>query len=150
MNWLCYRMREKRRKGCHSIYDLRVHLVWVTKYRYKVLIDKISRRIRELVRQTCEAKDIRIIRGHVSTDHIHLYVSYPPTLSVSEMMKAIKGRASRKIQQEFPELGKRYWGKHFWAIGYAAFSAGEVTDKVIREYVANHLEDDDGTFTVAS
>ena len=136
------------RKGCHSVYDLRVHLVWVTKYRYKILVGKIAMRIRELIRQTCEANDIRVIRGHVSKDHVHLYVSVPPTVSVSEMMKLIKGRSSRKIQQEFPELCKKYWGKHFWAIGYAAFSAGEVTDKVIREYVSNHSEDE-GTFTVA-
>ena len=69
---------------------------------------------------------------------MHLYVSYPPKLSVSEMMRRIKGRTSRKIQDEFPQLHKQYWGKHFWAIGYAAFSAGHITDEMIQEYLDNH------------
>jgi len=130
------------------VHDMRVHLVWVTKYRYKVLINRIAHRIRDLIRQTCESKDIQIIRGHVSLDHVHLFISYPPKLCVSEIVKALKGRSSVKIQQEYPELGKRYWGNHFWAIGYAAFSAGEVTDKIIKEYIANHMNDQGENFTV--
>ena len=73
-----------------------------------------------------------IIKGRVSKNHVHLYLSYPPKLSVSEMMALLKGRSSRRIQQEFPQLSKRYWGKHFWAIGYGAFSSGYVTDAMIR------------------
>jgi len=84
----------------------------------------------------------------VSKDHVHLYISYPPKLSVSDIVKALKGRSSRKIQQEFPHLQKQYWGRHFWAIGYAAFSSGHVTDEIIQEYIkhhenhANHNDDD--------
>lgn len=136
------------RKSSHSVHDLRVHLVWVTKYRYKVLVDRVGLRIRELIRQTCEANDIQIIRGHVSKDHVHLYISYPPTISISEILKLLKGRSSRLIQQEFPQLGKQYWGKHFWAIGYAAFSSGEVTDEMIREYIKKHGNDPECNFTV--
>ena len=69
---------------------------------------------------------------------VHLYVSYRPKLSVSEMMRLLKGRSSRKVQQEFPQLSKQYWGKHFWGIGYGAFSSGHVTDAMIREYLDNH------------
>ena len=105
-------MRPKR-TATHSVYDLKVHLVWITKYRYKVLTREVGERIRELIRQTCDALDIEIIQGLVSKDHVHLYVSYPPKLSVSDMVKRFKGRTSRKIQQEFPHLSKRYWGKHF-------------------------------------
>ena len=130
-------MRPKR-KATHSVYDLKVHLVWITKYRYKVLTREVGERIRELIRQTCDAQDIEIIQGVVSKDHVHLYVSYPPKLSVSDMVKRFKGRTSRKIQQEFPHLSKRYWGKHFWAVGYAAFSSGHVTDDIIKEYIKHH------------
>ena len=137
-----------RRKGSHTVHDVKVHLVWVTKYRYKVLIDQIARRVRELIRQTCEVKDIRIIRGHVSPDHVHLFISYPPKLCISEIVKALKGRSSVKIQLEYPEIGKRYWGKHFWAIGYAAFSSGEVTEEIIKEYISNHVNDEKENFTV--
>ncbi|SCA62947.1 hypothetical protein SCG7086_AG_00100 [Chlamydiales bacterium SCGC AG-110-P3] len=85
------------RKSSHCVFDTRVHLVWITKYRYKVLTGRIAHRIRELIRQVCESKDIQILRGHVSADHIHLYVSFPPSLSISDMVKILKGRSSRKI-----------------------------------------------------
>lgn len=76
--------------------------------------------------------------------------TYPPKLSVSEIVKRLKGRSSRRIQDEFPQLGKLYWGKHFWAIGYAAFSSGQITDEMIKEYIKHHMEhpqhkDDDFT-----
>ena len=135
------------RKGSHSTHDLKVHLVWCTKYRHKALQQDVACRIRDLLRQICEANDIQIVKGHVSKDHIHLYVSSPPKLSVSEMIKRLKGRSSKMIQAEFPELGAKFWGRHFWGIGYAAFSSGTVTDQTIQEYLERHIDKDDG-FTV--
>ena len=135
------------RKGSHSTHDLKVHLVWCTKYRHKALQQDVACRIRDLLRQICEANDIQIVKGHVSKDHIHLYVSYPPKLSASEMIKRLKGRSSKMIQAEFPELGAKFWGRHFWGIGYAAFSSGTVTDQTIQEYLERHIDKDDG-FTV--
>tara|TARA_Y100001001_G_C7865675_1_gene259388 strand:- start:143 stop:532 length:390 start_codon:yes stop_codon:yes gene_type:complete len=126
---------------------LKVHLVWCTKYRHKALQQDVACRIRDLLRQICEANDIQIVKGHVSKDHIHLYVSYPPKLSVSEMIKRLKGRSSKMIQAEFPEVGAKFWGRHFWGIGYAAFSSGTVTDQTIQEYLERHIDKDDG-FTV--
>ena len=126
------------RKSSHTVHDLKVHLVWITKYRYEVLTKEVGYRIRELIRQVCSQNDIQIIRGVVSKDHVHLYISYPPKYSVSDLIKWFKGRSSRKIQEEFPQLGKRYWGKHFWGIGYAAFSSGHVTDEMIQEYLKHH------------
>ncbi|BCD92324.1 hypothetical protein fh0823_24630 [Francisella halioticida] len=86
----------------------------------------------------------------MSKDHVHLYVSYPPHVSISNMVKRIKGMTSRKIQQEHPELNQRYWGKHFWAVGYGCFSSGEVTDKIIQNYLENHdiKYDSDDNFIV--
>ena len=126
---------------------MKVDLVWCTKYRHKALQQDVACRIRDLLRQICEANDIQIVKGHVSKDHIHLYVSYPPKLSVSEMIKRLKGRSSKMIQAEFPEVGAKFWGRHFWGIGYAAFSSGTVTDQTIREYLERHIDKDDG-FTV--
>ncbi len=128
------------RKSTHTVHDLKVHLVWITKYRYKVLSKQVGVRIRDIIRQTCEVNDIEIIQGRVSKNHIHLYVSYPPKLSVSEIVRRLKGRSSKKIREEFPQLGKKYRGKHFWGIGYAAFSSGHVTDEMIREYLKHHDE----------
>ena len=131
-------MSRHKRKGSHTVYDLRVHLVWITKYRYPVLTGKVGLRVRELIRQFCDASDIRILKGRVSKDHIHLYISYSPKWSVSDLIKRIKGRTSRKVQEEFKNLSKTYWGKHFWAVGYGAFSSGHVNDAVIQAYLDNH------------
>ena len=143
-------MSRVKRKASHTVYDMRVHLVWITKYRYKVLKGSIGIRIRELIRQYCCENDIYILKCVVSKDHVHLYISYPPHVSVSNMVKRIKGMTSRKIQQEYPELNQRYWGKHFWAVGYGCFSAGEVNDKIIQNYLNNHdtKYDSDDNFVV--
>ena len=139
------------RKSPHTVYDLKVHLIWITKYRYQVLTKDVGIRAREIIRQVCDQNDVNIISGVVSKDHVHLYISYPPKHSVSDLVKWLKGRSSKKLQDEFPQLGKRYWGKHFWAIGYAAFSSGHVTDDMIKEYIAeheNHPNHNDDAFKV--
>ena len=76
----------------------------------------------------------------MSKDHVHLLVSAPPNWSVSNIMKRIKGRSSIKLFQEFPELKKRYLGQHFWARGYFCVTAGELTEKMISEYLSHHFE----------
>ena len=107
----------------------------------KVLTKEVGVRTREIIRQACNKNGIQIIKGRVSKDHVHLYISYPPKLSVSDMVQIFQGRSSRKIQDEFPQLGKVYWGKYFWAIGYAAFSSGHVTDD-------NHPNHNDDEFRI--
>lgn len=126
------------REGTHTVHDLTVHPVRITKYRYTVLTQDIGIRLREIIRQVCDAHDIHIIRGRVSKDHVHIYVTYPPELSVGETVRLMKGGSSRKIREEFPQPGKRYRGKHFRGIGYAAFSSGHVTDAMIQEYLGKH------------
>ena len=99
------------RYGSHTVFQIEYHFVWVTKYRYQVLKGDVAERVRELVRQTFEAFEIRIIRGVVSKDHVHILVSAPPTLAPSEIMRWIKGRTSSYLFEEFPHLKKRYWGR---------------------------------------
>ena len=131
---------EVNRKGSHSIHQLQVHLVWSTKYRYKVLKGDVQLRCRDLIRQTCNALDVQILKGVVSKDHVHLHLSYPPKLSISDLVKRLKGRSSRKILQEFPYLKKHYWGGHFWGIGYGSWSVGNVTDEVLQNYLNHHKD----------
>ena len=109
------------RKGSHSVHQLHAHIVWSTKYRYAVLCGDIQVRCRELIRQTCDTLDIQILKGVVSKDHIHLHVSYPPKLSVSDMLKRLKGRSAKLLLEEYSELKKRYWGGHLWGIGYGVW-----------------------------
>ena len=116
------------RKTAHSVYDIKYHVVWITKYRKKALKGQVGLRLRELVRQICAANDIIIMSGSVQSDHVHLLVSVPPKMSVSKLMQLMKGRTSRKLLQEFEELNRQFWGKHLWARGYFAASTGNVTD----------------------
>lgn len=123
------------RAGSHSRYELKVHLVWITKYRKRILSGDISLRLRELIREICQANDVVIIKGHVSWDHLHLLVSYPPILPVSKLVQYLKGKTSRQLLQEYGSLRKAFWGQHLWARGYFAASVGTVTDEVVKEYI---------------
>jgi len=129
------------RKGPHTVYDIQYHFVWVTKYRYHVLRGPVAERARELIRQSCMSRDIRILRGHVSKDHVHLLVSCPPSLSPAKVMQYLKGRSSKMLQDEFPHLKKRYWGRHLWARGYFCATVGAVTEELIQEYIEKHDEE---------
>ena len=128
------------RKGSHSVHQLHVHLVWSTKYRYSVLSGEVQIRCRELLRQTCDSLDVRVLKGVVSKDHIHLHVGYGPSLSVSDLVRRLKGRSARKLMEEFTELRRRYYGGHFWGIGYGAWSTGNMTDEMIQSYLEHHKE----------
>jgi len=128
------------RYGSHTVYNIEYHFVWVTKYRYQVLNGDVSLRVRELVRQTCEAFEIKILSGVVSKDHVHIVVSAPPNIAPSKIMRRIKGRSARKLFEEFPKLKKRYWGKHFWARGYFCVMVGQVTEEMMKNYLEHHFE----------
>lgn len=128
------------RYGSHTVYNIEYHFVWVTKYRYKVLTGDIALRVKELVRQTCEAFEIRIMSGVVSKDHVHVFVSAPPNMAPSEIMRRIKGRTSSKLFEEFPHIKKRYWGRHFWGRGYFCATSGQITDEMIKSYLEHHFE----------
>jgi len=136
-------MNNQRRSG-HNVTRLTAHLVWVTKYRYPVIKGDIQLRCRELLIQICDAEDVQILKGVVSKDHIHMHLEYPARLSISDLVKKLKGRSSRRIQDEFPSLKKRYWGQHFWAIGYGCWSTGNITDEMVQEYLEHHRDSSNG------
>ena len=125
-------------RGKHTVFHHRYHIVWITKYRYKELKGAVRTRVREITRQVCEELGVTIISGVLSTDHVHMFVSIPPHRAVSDVMRRIKGRTSRKIQMEFPDLRKRFWGRHFWARGYFCTTSGVVNDETILQYIAKH------------
>nr|WP_089724825.1 IS200/IS605 family transposase [Candidatus Thiosymbion oneisti] len=127
-------------RGRHTIFYHRYHLVWITKYRYRVMNYEIKKRVRELVAQAAEEVGVKILNGVVSSDHVHIFAEIPPHIPVSDFVKRAKGKSSPKIQQEFPQLRKTYWGRHFWARGYFSATSGNVTDDVINEYINHHSE----------
>ena len=128
------------RYGSHTVFKIQYHFVFVTKYRYHVLKGDVGLKARELIRQTCKAFEIEILKGVVSKDHIHLLVSAPPNLAPSEIMRRIKGRTATKLFETFPELKKRYWDRHFWAHGYFCVTSGEVTEEMIKHDLEHHFE----------
>lgn len=126
------------RKGSHTVYDIKYNFVWVTKYRFKVLKGPIAHRLRELVSQSCESRQLTIVRGNTTKDHVHLLLSCPPTsISPSKVAQYLKGRSSRFLLEECTELKKRYWGQHLWARGYLCGTLGAVTEEMINSTLLN-------------
>ncbi len=136
-------MKDHRRSS-HTVSRLTAHVVWVTKYRYGVLQGDVQLRCRELLIQICDSDDVRILKGVVSKDHVHMHVEYPPRVSLSDLVKRMKGRSSRRLQEEYPSLKKRYWGRHFWAIGYGVWSTGNITDEMVQAYLEHHRDPSNG------
>ena len=124
------------RKTSHAVYDIKYHVVWSTKYRKKVLYGQVAERLRDLIREICKGKEIDGIKGSISRDHVHLFLSVPPFLSVSKLVQSLKGKTSYKLFSEFKELGRAFWGRHMWGRGYFVASSANVTDGVIMEYIA--------------
>mgnify|MGYP003129327235 FL=1 len=132
------------------MYELHYHFVFTTKYRKRVLRGDVGVRLRELVREVCQARDIQVLKGHVRPEHVHLFASLPPHLAPAEAMRAIKGKSARKLLREFPRLKKQLWGGHLWSRGYFVCTSGNVTDEVVAQYVMNQdLTSDDEDFKVS-
>ena len=111
-----------------TVFHHRYHIVWITKYRYKVLEGALQERIRTIIRQVCGELGVQIVSGVLSREHVHMFVEIPPHIAVSDFVRRVKGRSSHRVQMEFPELRKRYWGRHFWARGYFSTTNGNITD----------------------
>ena len=135
-------MGDAYRKGAHSIFKLEAHIVWVTKYRYKILKGKIAIETRDLIRRICAENDTSVLSGVVGVDHVHIVISYDPSTPISHLVQQLKGKTSRLLQFKFPELGKKYWGQHLWARGYFAVSVGTVTESALRDYIEHHFDDE--------
>ena len=143
----------KYRLGAHTKSDLKVHLVWLPKYRKPVLTGEVAVRVRDLIRQIAAEHELEIISGKVARDHVHVFVGYRPNQDVSQIMQWLKGISSRVLLQEFPHLRKRFWGSHFWARGYLAVSSGNITDEMVKEYIEEQEGEqiiDDSRFPIDS
>lgn len=121
--------------GAHTKTDLKVHLIWIPKYRKKVLTGQVAIRARDVLRQFAMEHELEIITGKVASDHVHMFIGNRPTQEISQIMQLLKGISSRILLMEFPHLKKLFWGKHLWARGYLAVSSGNVTDEMIQQYI---------------
>ena len=123
---------------------MKSHPISASRSPFRVLTGEVRRRVREISRQVCEELGVTIIKVALSTDHVHIFVSTPPHLAAGDVMRRIKGRTSRKIQMEFPELRQKYWGRHFWARGDFCTTSGAVNEEIILQYLENHAPNSTG------
>ena len=123
------------RVGAHTKTDLKVHLVWVPKYRKRVLTGEVAIRVRDVLRQIAMEHELDVISGKVSSDHVHMFIGYNTTQDVNKIMQWLKGISSRILLSEFSHLRKQFWGRHLWARGYLAVSSGNITDEMIQKYI---------------
>ena len=125
--------------GKHCVYDHRYHIVWSTKYRFKVLHGQLRVRVRGICRQVCAQNGVEIIKGVLLTDQVHMFVSVPPKLAISDLVQRMKGRSSLNVQRELPQILKRYWGRHFWGRGYFSTTNGIITEGIVLKYLEQHI-----------
>lgn len=123
------------KKGSHTVWDCKYHLVWITKYRYPVLAGDIGQKAREYLREIARSLEMTIYAGAINREHVHMLIGIPPHISVSRAVQYLKGKSSHRLLREFLALRKRYWGQHLWARGYWVASSGNVTDEVWKKYI---------------
>jgi putative transposase len=114
------------------------------------MVGLVAERVRDLLRLICKENEVEILKGHISKDHVHLFVSVRPHLAISKLVQYLKGKSSFKLLQENKQLSREFWGRHLWARGYFVATSGNITDEMILEYIKNQDENvTDEDFTVS-
>ena len=123
------------RKLSQSIWHCQYHIIWVPKYRHRILKGEIARDVENLIRAYSNQQKCEIIELNVQIDHIYLLVMIPPKISISTYVGSLKGRVAIRILNKFKRLKQKpYWGNHFWAKGYCVDTVG-LDGEMIRKYV---------------
>ena len=123
------------RTGRHCVFNIHIHLVFVTKYRRKVFTKTILEEMRTIFEKVCNDFESVLEEFDGEDDHVHLLVKYPPKVSVSSLTNSLKGVSSRLLRKRFPELEKRYWKGALWSPSYFAASCGGASISIIRQYI---------------
>jgi putative transposase len=125
----------KYRKLSHAIYYCKYHIVWVPKYRYRVLAGAVQEMLDRDIRGMSEWTGCEVEELNIQIDHVHLVASIPPKVSISEYMGTLKGKTAIKLFKNNPGMRvKPYWGNHFWSRGYFVSTIG-IDEETIRKYV---------------
>ena len=130
----------KYKKLSHTVYLCLYHIVWIPKYRYKILEGAIKEYIEGEIRKLSEYKGVEVQELNIQKDHIHMVVSIPPKISISEYMGYLKWKTAIKIFQKQQEIRKTYWGNHFWERGYFVSTVG-LDEEMIKKYVKYQEEE---------
>jgi len=130
-------MPQEANHSPHSAYIINYHLVWIPRYRKKVLVGPVEARLKELLAQIAVQYGFEILAVEVMPGHVHLFVSAPPKFAPAEIVRLFKGITSRRLKKEFESLRRQYWGEHatLWAEGYYVGTAGHVSAETIKRYI---------------
>ncbi len=128
------------RKLSHAIWHCQYHIVWVPKYRYRILTGEVASEVNTCIRVFSGRLGCEVVELNVQEDHVHLLTMVPPKVSISDLMGTIKGRTAIRVFQKFRRLKEKpYWGNHFWAKGYCVDAVG-IDAEMIRKYVQHQEE----------
>lgn len=125
------------RTGRHCVFQMHVHLVFVTKYRRHVFTKNILNDMKVIFERICADFDSHLVEFDGEADHVHLLVNYPPKTTVSKLVNSMKGVSSRQLRQNHPNLEQQYWKGVLWSPSYFASSCGGAPISVIRKYIEN-------------
>lgn len=128
---------KKYYRGAHTKQRNMYHLVWIPKYRKKILQGVIKERLTEMFNECANINGWAIQELNIQIDHVHMVVQLPPNISVAKAVQLFKGASSNLIRTEIPEVKKYLWGKDFWADGYFCETVGQVSEETILNYVRN-------------
>ena len=134
-------MKNEIKKLEHSSYRCQYHIVFAPKYRRKIIYGELKADIGKMLRKLCNEKKVEIIEAEACSDHIHMLVSIPPYLSISQFMGYIKSKSALMIFDRHANLKYKYGNRHFWATGYFVDTVGK-NEKIIEEYIRNQLQED--------
>ena len=124
----------------HARWNCQYHIVFIPKYRKKVMLGKVREDVREIIKTLCQYKKVEIMEGAVCSDHVHLCVSIPPKLSISDFMGYLKGKSALMISDKHPEMGSK-WDRSFWARGYYVVTVGNNNEEAVKKYIVEQQEE---------
>ena len=124
----------------HTKWKCQYHIVFIPKYRRKVMYGNVKADVREILKKLCDFKKVEIIEGAVCADHVHLCVSIPPKLSISEFVGYLKGKSALMIFDKYPEVGSK-WDRSFWARGYYVATVGNITEEAMKRYIQEQQDE---------
>jgi len=123
--------------GAHTKHKIMYHIVWIPKYRKRVLSGKVASRLRELIRECSDVNRWHVSEINIMPDHVHILIQLRPDISVSKAVQLLKGRSSKVIRKEFPSLKEFYWGDNFWSEGFFVETVGQLSEEAIKKYIKN-------------
>lgn len=126
----------------HVVWDCKYHIVWIPKYRRKVLYGELRKHLGEVFRGLARQKESKVLEGHLMADHVHMFISIPPKYAVAQVVGFIKGKSAIHIARTYGGRKKNFVGEHFWARGYYVSTAGK-DEEAIREYIKNQEKEEE-------